>query len=323
MQDDFYSQQRGGNGRSRKSAKGDTSSIPSPCREGVTLLFKAEVIKSSEIKEKTFKSPFNTRSADHLSEASLLDILPSIRSQKRNTQPALGAKDANGMIEIIAGLRRSKSVSLVDDAEFVIFTCENMNDDEKRHFALTSDIYKAPCHIDVGVTIKNFIANAKEQGNKVTYAEAAKVYEISVGKVSEVMGFAELPNELFMLFPTLDDIGYRFLREVVKHAKVNMKSVRDAIQLATKEDFRLSIEQVENSALRDSTVKDLQNFLLESIKASKTKQNDDSSQSLWADLPETKGVKISILKSGKAKISIDESKLSDELSKELLKLLTT
>jgi ParB/RepB/Spo0J family partition protein len=323
MNDDFYNQQRGGNGRSRKSANGDTSSIPSPCREGVTLLFKAEIIKSNEIADKTYKSPFNTRSAEHISEASLLDILPSIRSQKRNTQPALGAKGANGMIEIIAGLRRSKSVALVDDAEFVIFTCENMNDEEKRHFALTSDIYKAPCHIDVGVTIKNFIANAKEQGDKITYADAAKIYEISVGKVSEVMGFAELPNELFTLFPTLDDIGYRFLREVVKHAKLNMKPVEDAIQLAKKQDFRLSIEQVENSALRDSTVKDLQNFLLDSIKTSKTKKSDETPQSLWSNVPVAKGVKVVLLKSGKAKISIDESKLSDELSKELLKLLTT
>ena len=247
--------------------------------------------------------------------------MPEIARDKRNSHPALGVNNEDGRIEILAGLRRSKAVSFIEEGEFVILVCQEMTDEEKLHFAQTSDIYEEPSAIDLGFTIQELMANKKANGEKLSQQQAGELFGVAEGKVSEVLSFAALPTELFTLYPSLSAIGYKFLRSLSANFKNNKFAVNEAIKKSHAKKHAIEAKPGDDPKELLKKSQELSKNILALINKSKASKPTTKAKSIWHDTVTKQGVKVTELKSGKIKISIDESKLNDQLSQQLLKLL--
>lgn len=316
-QKDFYNLNRGNNSR-KGLIQAEIVKIPSPIRPGVELSFKMRIIKSDDILKTTYKSPYNLRSADHLSIGAVLDILPEIRKDKRNTHPAFGSVDSSGKVEVLAGMRRRKAVSLTENGEFYILVCEELNEQEKAHFALTSDEYEKPSLLDLGFTLIELKQRKAEQGIEINYDELASMYKVSTGKVSEAINFAQLPSELFSLFPSLANISVRFLRSMKKHHKAGEGNFRATLNKAIESGMRVAVSGEDNQDSIKAKCKQLEIDFLESLSH---KDSPIKPTSKWSDFNAVSGVKVALAKNGKIKIELDDKKLSKEKLNKIYKLL--
>ncbi|MCG7545397.1 hypothetical protein MHM93_14545 [Pseudoalteromonas sp. MM17-2] len=314
---DMYTTKRGKNKLPPLKGK-EAIEIPSPVT-GEPITFRIVTVPSSEVNTKTYKCRFNRRSGMHLSMGAVLDILPSIQKDGRNTQPVLGQTDGD-KVEILAGMRRRKAVSLLDDGELVILTTDKkLTDEEKRRFALTSDTYQEPTTIDLGFTLIEEQAAAKSAGEKVTHDELAAIFEVSTGKVSEAISFASLPSELYSLFPSLDMISYSFLRKANKAHKASPQQFRKGIEQAISSGLRVSVSGEDDKNSLKAKCKDLEKSIIELVEPPKKKPTSPVTR--WSKVKAPEGVKTTVKRNGKVQIEIDESKLDAKIAEKIYKLL--
>ncbi len=283
--------------------------VPSPAGDR-DIFATAHVIKSSEINDQTKKSPYNTRSAEHLSLASVLDIFPEIKSAKKNSVPAIGYKDGD-IIYILAGMRRSYCVSMLKDGEFHIHLYEGLTEEEKKKLAKRSDEYSKPTKVDLGFSL---IAYRKASEDKVTLDDISEAFEISTGQASEVMNFTKLPDSLFDLFPSLTCISYTFLRDAIKAKKEDEDKLLKAISTVSKFDVDSddTLETVRTKAVK------LESEILGLLQGKKAKRKQPPKPSMWDDLKEVKGIKATKAANGSLALKFTSKSLTEEKEKLLL-----
>lgn len=315
----FYQRSRGSNNRS--SVVEELVKMPSPIHEGVEHVFKMRVIESESINETTYKSPYNKRSADHLSMGAVMDILPEIRRDKRNTHPAIGFVDKDGNIEILGGMRRRKAVSLVEGGEFYVLACSTLDEKEKARIALTSDVYSEPTAVDIGFSICELRQQKAENGEAINRDELAEIFEISTGKVSECISFASLPSDLYSLFPSLSSISYRFLREAVKLHKAGEQQFRAVINEAISAGMRVAINGSDTQDTIKARCKELETEFLILAKPFKKPQAVKDPVTRWKDIKKIKGVGIKTSRNGVISLKIDEHKADKATIDKIYELL--
>ncbi|ALU46166.1 hypothetical protein [Pseudoalteromonas rubra] len=213
---------------------------------GEDIRFTLVELDSAQVLEKTVKNQYNKRNDALLTRASLLDILPEIERDKRNTQPAI-ALQTGDTFNILSGMRRRTAVSLVKDAKLVMLVAKSLSTADQRAFAFTSDVYKEPSFLDLGFTLTQFKTHMAEQGVSLSTAELAEEFEIATGKASEVMRFAALPNALYRPFPDLSLIQYRFMRQMIKLQSIHpeafsavVSTVREQLETTLSDPTTLS-----------------------------------------------------------------------------------
>lgn len=318
-----------GKNTSRLAKIGSTVSWPSPCRPGVMLKFKMLCIESADLETKTYKSCYNKRSVEHLGLASVIDIYPEISENGFNTSPAIGVLDTDGKIGILAGLKRRKAVSLVDNGKFYIHVCTELSEAEMKAYAISSDIYSAPTVLDFGYTLKEYSDGIHKAGRDITYDELAEIFNVSKGKVSEAIAFANLPKEFIRLFPSLESMGYRYLREILKLSKDNKGLFIAALECEKVTRAALEIEKLfVEKDISDSTpdlitkgVSALKKAIAKAVKELKGDCNKDVLPSLWDKTLERKSVKVKRV-DGKVQITFDEAEIGTKVSEALYQVLS-
>lgn len=313
----FYARSRGSN--SRAALTGEQVKIPSPVHDGVEHVFKMVAIDSDDIQGKTYKSPYNKRSADHLTLAAVLDIFTGIQRDSRNTHPAIGCYDESGNIEILAGMRRRFCVSLLDDGKFFILVADKLDEKEKAKMAITSDEYEEPTVIDIGFSICELKQQKAEKGQSINREELAEIFDISTGKVSESVAFASLPSDLFSLFPSLSSISYRFLRQAVKFHKASEQQFRAAIDDAIRSGMRVAFGAGDTKAEIKERCKTLENELL--ALCSPPKKTVRPPVTRWRDIKNKNGVNVKVSAKGVVSLQIDESKADEKTIDKIYELL--
>ncbi|WP_218309817.1 hypothetical protein [Alteromonas antoniana] len=193
-----------------ESAVGQNFTLPSPI-DGRDLNYKCEVIPGRELTGKIHDYDFNYRSYKMLTEFSVRDILPSIKESGKNSHAAIGVR-RDDKILIIMGLRRAKAVE-VADADLVIFIFDDLTDDEMTQLAQTSDIYMTPSFCDIAFKICRF-QNSLAVEKKLSHRELAKKFKVSLGTVTEGLKLQDYDDGFFKLFPSLDCIKQKFMRDI-------------------------------------------------------------------------------------------------------------
>jgi len=312
---------------SRLSKIGSNVSLPSPCREGVKLKFKMMCISSQDLETKTYKSRYNKRSEDHLGLASVLDIYPEISANGFNTHPALGEIDSDGNIGVLAGLRRRKAVSFVENGLFYIQVCSELTEAEKKAYASASDVYEEPTILDFGFTLNDYIKETEERGEEVSYDDLSVIFKTAKGKVSEAISFTHLPVQFIELFPSLKSLGYRYLREMIKLHKSNGPDFVKAIESEEVIAAAKHITNIMEDDISDTTNKlitvaitKLKKAINKAIEKTDVLPVDASPDSVWTRSLERQSVKV-VCSKGKVQITFDEEKLGKKLSEALYNIL--
>ncbi|MCG7550925.1 hypothetical protein [Pseudoalteromonas sp. Of7M-16] len=289
-------------------------------KSGKEVTFRTVEIPSAEIAEKTFKSPTNKRSEQHITIGSVMDILPEIREQGRNSVHAYGVEHQDGRIEVLAGMRRRKCVQLTENGVFVILVApaDQVSHSDRKSLTSIADTYEEPSIIDLGFSMLEMKRNSQEKLNQEKLAE---LFEVSTGRVSEAMSFAEkLPDDLYSLFPSLGAISHRFLRDCLKLYKEAEQAFRGQLDKAIRDGLRITVNEDTSKDDLKLATKQLETKLLAMFKSDKPVQEKTSSKSVWDDKPLKKGASVKVAKSGAVTLKLDKH-IDEATQKKILKLL--
>jgi hypothetical protein len=287
---------------------------PSPIT-GELIEWEMLVLPSSEISAKTIKSQYNKRSKKHLTRAAVNDILPEIAELKRNTQ-YVKAVEVDGKYEILEGVRRTTAVSYVPDGKLYMLVAKSLNEEEKRHYAQMSDVYREPTQLDIGYSALEIREQYKQQNDVIRDFKLAEMFGVSTGKMSEAITSASLPDSLIYLFPALEFIQVRFLRQIIAWIKVN--------ELAKFEEIIKLFEQLpedDKNIQRESV--SLQKKILKRLAASVAKEIEYSpAAGLFAHIDVIDGIGLSVKPTGEVLLTIDTNDLSDEYLMSIRELIS-
>lgn len=188
-----------------------------PSVNGADLKFKRNDLKSEQVKKLCFKSPWNRRSRENLTEDALSDILPEIKKDGYNTHPAIGEKHPDGRIEILVGLRRTESITHCDDeATLRLFTIENLSIEDKLKIIGTSDVYKEPGARDTLLSLKQMLENPPE-GIEVSEEHLMVSFNLKENQLNEYKHFIQYVDTIVPIFPMGIEIPFEFLREIHRY----------------------------------------------------------------------------------------------------------
>jgi ParB/RepB/Spo0J family partition protein len=190
---------------------------------GEKIFLQEVLIPSESVWDCVYKSKYNTRSRKLMTPATVMEILPTIRSGKRNMIPAIAVKDSEGKYEIISGMKRSYAVSLSPGTQLVVHYANEMSEQDKEKLAFAADLTEKPSFLDTALTLKEL---KEELGDKFNVRAAAAIHGISKSAVAEFVKFADLPTELFSLFPGAAYVSWKFLRDVIKSEKTNDEIIK-------------------------------------------------------------------------------------------------
>ena len=234
-------------GKAKDSDSGSTFSMPSVI-EG-TLEFELRVVKASDIEKLCTLSVYNSRSYKNLTRAAVSDILPSIKLQKRNAIPAVGAL-VGDKIEVLAGGRRMYSVGLIPEAEFYILIAKDVSEQDKKFLANTSDTYNQPSILDVGykvIEIQKMMKRA--DGSPYTLREIADMLDVSLGKAQESATFARYPDYLLAGFPGLRFVSYKWLRKMKAYSDRFDEHKSEIIETYSGDDELIEMQDAEKYSM--------------------------------------------------------------------------
>lgn len=248
-------------------AEGSGFSIKSPTNGSDIPLHVIE-IPSEEVWDKLYKSIYNTRSRELMTPATVLDILPDIRSVSHNITPVIAVKGADGRFEVLSGMKRSFAVSISPGTKLIVHYAEKMIESDKQIIARTSDKHEKPSFLDAALTLKTY---EEEVGDQFTTRKAADIFGLSKSAVADMMTFSKLPNELFTLFPGAKYVTWRFLKSVVASKQTNNKIIAAIKDI---KPIQVDVEKVLLEGAEDALkaeCKQLESVVLEALKGRKNR----------------------------------------------------
>lgn len=280
------------------------------------------IIPSGSVWESVYKSKYNNRSRELMTPATVMDILPSIRESGRNVMPVIAVKDAEGKYEIISGMKRSYAVSISPDTSLVINFATEMSDEDKKVLAFTADLTDKPSFLDTALSLRDL---KTELGDKFNVRDAALSNGISKSAVAEFIKFAELPTELFKLFPGAAYVTWRFLRQVTQTKKTS-KEIVEAIKDI--EAISTSVEKVLAEDAIDILKAEVKELEAKIIKALATKKGRPKAPKVFE--PGTplhqdnliQGVEAKIGSKGSVSISLSKEVINSDIGMQLIKLIS-
>lgn len=187
--------------------------------ENVTLLignerfvFESVTLTHEQVEKYTRVHDLNTRNSDTVTVSSCEDILPSIENDGV-IYPAYATLDKNNVYNIFDGQRRRFCVLHAKKHLKILFTRENVSDDQIRLFSFNGNISKANSLYDKGRMYKSL----QREGEKDN--ELASSLGISPSQVKYAFDAYSIPLWIFRLFPSSTDIGRPTVTAIVKLIK--------------------------------------------------------------------------------------------------------
>lgn len=273
---------------------------------GKTYTFKLVSIKGDQIQTAATISPYNSRSQDQLSLADVSDIYPSIELDKTNTHPirAVGSKSNFCILE---GSRRSFCVSKVENATLMVLLTPKMDEEDQRHIATISDIYRNPTTIDIALQIK------KHELMDVSLGKIAKTLKISKTSAFNAKKIVSIPEEIYSLFPGVSYIKIRFLISL-KGKEEELKSILPSCSPYTSYLTEDELELHNAGVLLDEDVYSkatakVENEITEHFKKPKAAVNLPKS---YIALSQVEGLKVSVNASGAVNLTLSKELAEDK-----------
>lgn len=293
--------------------------------DGRDIKWERVTIESQDVFNKCVKSIYNKRSFDDLSLASVLDIYHSIRSSNGNTEP-VRAELVDGKYEILGGLRRAYTVSILPTTKLSLIVAKDLTEKERAHFARVMDEYAEPSFMDKAKSIKALKTKLDSNNEKeITGLELSDLLGMKKSNVYYALSYANLPKELINLFPALKYVATPLLRELVKFNKDGyLETIAEQFNpiepvTLTGTETAEEINDIEEQLQKYS--KKLQSEILAKIRADKapTPVSYDGKLKKVAE-QELVGIKMKTTKSGLS-ITINESKVDPVILDKLITAL--
>lgn len=315
---DFY---QAGQRKGSLLLKGKSNVYITSPSTGERIELQEEVIQSDDVWDKVVKSKYNSRSRELLTPATVLGILPSIRETKRNTMPVLAVKTADGKFEILSGMKRSFAVSISPGCELLVHFASSMSEEDKQALAKTADLHEKPSFLDVALTLLEY---KKEVGSDFSLRNAAKIFDVSKSSIGDLIKFAELPIELFKLFPGASYVTWDFLKKVVAAEVTNEDIIKAIAKIEPVKASEESIAEEDGEKNLRSASKALETHILKAISASLPSPDEKSfdKRSPFHTSKLVKGVKAKPSTNGSVTIKFDKTIIESKLGKDLLALIS-
>lgn len=258
-------------------------------------------LPSEDIKGNFEKLVDNDRSLEHLQgNACVLDILPSITKDKRNSMPGYAVAGTDNKLRMISGLRRMHAVSLVSGASFQFWYTETMSEEDQAALAKNSDRHDRPSSADRVVSLK---LKERSLGREVTLDELMEEWGVSLRYARELKRIMHhVPEGLYSLFPALKFIPYAFLQKLLSFNSGDIENVLVKVTALSKNYDH------EDSAKAAS--KSLENFILNKLNAVKPKQHKELPS--YLNIEYKKGASVSRAGKGRVKFVVDTSEVSED-----------
>ncbi|WP_394244883.1 ParB/RepB/Spo0J family partition protein [Vibrio astriarenae] len=158
-------------------------------------------IPATEVEAQTVVFSENAREQSFLNEHALSDVLTTLR-ERGQQYPAVGRRNAQGLIEVLDGSRRRMSCILAEK-EFLVYVAEGINE---QHAKFLSDVANA--HKPLSLYEKGKEMQAKlESGEAEDQKALAKIFQCSEALVSGALKAADLPLELLQAYPNVAELG--------------------------------------------------------------------------------------------------------------------
>lgn len=209
------------------------------------FVFESITLTHEQVEKYTRVHELNTRNSDTVTVSSCEDILPSIENDGV-IYPAYATLDKNNVYNIFDGQRRRFCVLHAKKHLKILFTRENISDDQIRLFSFNGNISKANSLYDKGRMYKSL----QREGEKDN--ELASSLGISPSQVKYAFDAYSIPLWVFRLFPSSTDIGRPTVTAIVKLIKAFNTKGMNTVDLKefcdSKEAFKSDKEALKSLA---------------------------------------------------------------------------
>lgn len=274
-------------------------------------------IPSSAISRSASTSTYNGRSTQHHSLASVSDIYPEIKKDKKNSNP-IKAYGTKANFKIFEGTRRAYAVSLLEDGHLDILLTPTMDEDDAKAFSQRSDKYSKPTTVDLAFKIKELALEG------LSIRALAQELDCSKSTAENAKKILTLEESIFKLFPALRFIDVRFLLNLVKIRNENVDKFTSAISnvegfkaFLTEEQLKkYDNNEVIDEALFSKVTATVQAHILKAL----TEKQPTSLPEQFEVLNEIKGLKVKVNNKGQLTLTLDKA-LADLKGAEIASLL--
>ena len=169
----------------------------------------------------------------------------------------------------------------------------------------------------MGLKIKNYSDNYEASNSRALKVnELSDVFFVSSGKISEARKFGLVNPAFYRLFPSLQSIGYKFMRNILSLSKSSGIELNEDFCM----QFSAVANDIEDNKVSESQVKTLKEQIISSLQA---KRPSESFVSLFDDkYSYIDGTIVKVTKKA-AVISIDHDKVPEDVQEKILELLKT
>lgn len=201
--------------------------IASPIRQGVKIELKYEEFNGEDILNKTTILVDNERNQHWLNEVSLAPLINAIKEANGQTECAIGIKEEDGTVTIIAGSRRRKA-SYFAGYPYRVLSSKDILPEEARIFTRVENVKSSISLIEHG---ERWYHHHAVEG--MSFREIA--LEVEKGDKSHTIIKAgvdgyKLPDSIKSLYPSLNSIGRPTINKLTKAvAKKNAQDIAEFI----------------------------------------------------------------------------------------------
>ncbi|MFC5079656.1 Virulence regulon transcriptional activator VirB [Vibrio thalassae] len=182
--------------------------------DGEEIICDLVKIAPAEIEEKTEVHPDNGRSQDDLTDASIADILPSIKASGQNTFPGIGHYLENGKIQVVDSSRRRMACIKAGSVYSIFVARRTLTLPEARKLADISRLTKSLSSREYGVELLKI----QERNPQLDTLEQLAEY---VGRPLETVrvqtSAAKIPEALIAQFPEHSMMTFVEFKDLVSH----------------------------------------------------------------------------------------------------------
>jgi ParB family chromosome partitioning protein len=286
---------------------GDVITMPAPSDPNRTITLTCQVIKHKDIELKSKVYGQNRREQSLLNERSVADILPAIKSDKRNLHPALCWQKEN-MQWVLSGSRRRKAC-LLAGADYVVLSSSDFNEEDAKLLAVSSDQYIAPSLWELGQAYHGTKLKLQEQGKKGSFREIAALEGVSHTAIADaIKAYEHIPKHVLNLYPTANHVGREAAKKIIEAINLDLNL------------FEQMIAELPNQSFMSEEMTDEKRALMITKYLTTFEEKAQRNESLL----ESDFIKVQrSIKSGDITIKIDNRVLTDKRLEQLQKLLSS
>lgn len=236
--------------------------------------FVLRTVPPERIDEDTFVSARNPRLQEFLNEASVADLLPTLR-EVGQTRPAYGrlvVVDGVERIEIADGSRRRAGCRIAQ-RPYRVWVAKTLSDEDMEHLIRVSVDGQRPLSLlELGRRLTAFVSTSE---GPVSQPQLVKRFGVNLAIINVALRAASLPVELFAGYASVHEIGRGTLKALLMLWEKACDQERQALlEAAARLKAELSVDGVDSPNLARHT-KRVTDALIASVAPPQTDAKSD------------------------------------------------